>query len=188
MNSIEKRRRLFKASRYMTQGSSKHVSRPTSVEIVVPIEAFQMPLRNGHSLEIPGGNNVKRKWCSDSICDEEQKPISDGTLNEISDENPSLNGVRISEEQATPETIEAQALWNERGYPNIQWQELKNRLVGWNNEIMSLLNGSVPSHFRHHLKESCKGAKEPYLSPSDWFRTTVDSSTGYYGLRGWDLM
>ena len=72
----------------------------------------------------------------------------------------------------------AQADWESKGYPNINWSELDHRLSKHHAFVRSLINGA-PCHQRSILDEKVKAGKERNL-----LKSTENLIPGYYGSRG----
>ncbi|KAF3762319.1 hypothetical protein M406DRAFT_72331 [Cryphonectria parasitica EP155] len=78
----------------------------------------------------------------------------------------------------------AQKQWKEKGYPEIDWKGLKQRIKSHRDHIKSLIEGKASdSYFGSLLRENIKMGKNRTL-----LRTEEFLSPGYYGLRGMSLM
>ncbi|KAI2345415.1 hypothetical protein LOY94_005575 [Ophidiomyces ophidiicola] len=74
--------------------------------------------------------------------------------------------------------------WNVRGYPDIDWNGLDERLERYFDDLEQILMRKKPSFFRNSLESSSGGS-----SKKNTFRLTANSnfdsmSSGYYGPRG----
>ncbi|PSR90441.1 RTC4-like domain-domain-containing protein, partial [Coniella lustricola] len=78
----------------------------------------------------------------------------------------------------------AEQIWEAKGYPNIEWSELKGRIERHHDHIKSLIAGKASeTHFGSLLMEKIKSGQNRTLLKTDDYL-----SPGYYGLRGMSLM
>lgn len=76
----------------------------------------------------------------------------------------------------------AQKTWEEKGYPEIDWNNLVARIERHHDYIESLIRGKI-SHFGElHLEKINTGKNRTLLKTEDYL------TPGYYGLRGMSLM
>ncbi|KKY35895.1 hypothetical protein UCDDA912_g04168 [Diaporthe ampelina] len=76
----------------------------------------------------------------------------------------------------------ARKLWETRGYPEVNWEQLESRIGAHRPYLESLINGSE-SHFGERLREKIRTGKNRTL-----FKTDDYPVPGYYGLRGMSAM
>ncbi|KAI6317976.1 hypothetical protein MCOR34_003784 [Pyricularia oryzae] len=79
--------------------------------------------------------------------------------------------------------LESMALWKERGYPDINWDQLEKRFEEHTDHLGQVLEAKTKSHYRDALSNKVRSGKG---------RTLLTSQTslipGYYGFRGLRLM
>lgn len=76
----------------------------------------------------------------------------------------------------------AKGIWEQKGYPEIDWGNLETRIRGYHDYIESLIRGKT-SHFGMEHQENIKtGQNRTLLKTEDYL------TPGYYGLRGMSLM
>ncbi|KAI4272722.1 MAG: hypothetical protein LQ337_005109 [Flavoplaca oasis] len=79
----------------------------------------------------------------------------------------------------------AREVWNERGYPSFEWQELQARLPTYGDDLVGVLNGTRTSFYRNVLDEQVKSgkrtAKQLMMVGAD---DREGSKMGYYGTKG----
>ena len=78
----------------------------------------------------------------------------------------------------------AEKTWKERGYPEIDWESLDNRLRGYHSQIGSLLSGKSQSQSRIALEEGLGSGRHRTLRQVLGSRTEQVLVPGYYGARG----
>lgn len=82
---------------------------------------------------------------------------------------------------------EAQRVWDDRGYPQIDWSGLKRRMRKHDDYLLSVLNGTVTSchrtALRERLKPRTKGIKQLFDA-----KQRPGALVGYYGPRGENVM
>lgn len=76
----------------------------------------------------------------------------------------------------------AQEVWEQKGYPEIDWGNLETRIKGYHDYIETLIRGKT-SHFGAEHEENIKTGQNRTLLKTDDYLTP-----GYYGLRGMSLM
>ncbi len=76
----------------------------------------------------------------------------------------------------------AQRTWDDRGYPQIDWNGLAKRIGRHHGHLGAILKGS-PCHFRRALEEQVAAGKSRTLKKAD-----ERIIPGYYGLRGLQAM
>lgn len=76
----------------------------------------------------------------------------------------------------------ARELWDAKGYPKVDWEQLESRIEAHQSYIESLINGAE-SHFGERLREKIRSGKNRTL-----FKTDDYPVPGYYGLRGMSAM
>ncbi|KAG8527025.1 uncharacterized protein KY384_008454 [Bacidia gigantensis] len=79
----------------------------------------------------------------------------------------------------------ARSEWQERGYPRIEWDRLKDRMSTYHPQIEQLLRGDRPSFYRNALEDSVKSGKNRTLKQALVQGGALEGlSPGYYGSRG----
>ncbi|TLS25351.1 hypothetical protein PpBr36_07671 [Pyricularia pennisetigena] len=78
---------------------------------------------------------------------------------------------------------ESTALWKERGYPDIDWDELEKRFEEHTDHLGQVLEAKTKSHYRDALSRKVKSGKGRTLLTSQ-----TSLTPGYYGFRGLRLM
>lgn len=76
----------------------------------------------------------------------------------------------------------ARELWETRGYPEVDWEQLESRIGAHRPYLESLINGAE-SHFGERLRDKIRTGKNRTL-----FKTDDYPVPGYYGLRGMSAM
>lgn len=76
----------------------------------------------------------------------------------------------------------AQRVWETKGYPDIDWQNLVKRVAEHRDLIESLIRGAS-SHFGTLHEEKIKSGKNRTI-----FKTEEYPTPGYYGMRGMSIM
>lgn len=76
----------------------------------------------------------------------------------------------------------ARELWQARGYPEVDWEQLEARIGAHRAYLESLINGAE-SHFGERLREKIRTGKNRTLFTTDDYPVP-----GYYGLRGMSFM
>lgn len=76
----------------------------------------------------------------------------------------------------------ARELWKNRGYPEVDWEQLESRIAAHRAYLESLINGAE-SHFGEQLREKIRTGKNRTLLTTDEYPVP-----GYYGLRGMSVM
>ena len=83
--------------------------------------------------------------------------------------------------------FDAEKLWKERGYPDINWELLDIRLRKFHGQLRSLLSGRSRSRFRSALEEGMSGGQRTLLQ-SLKAGGGHSFAPGYYGARGARIM
>ncbi|KAK4202440.1 RTC4-like domain-containing protein [Triangularia verruculosa] len=73
----------------------------------------------------------------------------------------------------------ARELWEEKGYPDIKWRELDQRIADLYPFIRSILQGKRKSYYADQFRDKIKGGQNKTLLSSD-----ENLTPGYYGIRG----
>ncbi|KAI7787128.1 hypothetical protein LA080_001221 [Diaporthe eres] len=76
----------------------------------------------------------------------------------------------------------ARELWEVKGYPEVEWDQLESRIGTHRPYLESLINGAE-SHFGERLREKIRTGKNRTLFTTDDYPVP-----GYYGLRGMSAM
>ena len=79
---------------------------------------------------------------------------------------------------------DAQNLWNERGYPIIQWEKLDARLKTFHKQLDAHLSKRSPSTYRNSLEKLLSSGRQRTLLQSLHAGTGPTLIPGYYGTRG----
>ncbi|WPH01591.1 Hypothetical protein R9X50_00443900 [Acrodontium crateriforme] len=84
---------------------------------------------------------------------------------------------------------QAETIWRERGYPDIEWNRLGDRLQARKHvqHIKCILDGDVHSMYREELKETLNGRSKT-LAQLEARGDKKQSRVGYYGPRGEKVM
>lgn len=84
----------------------------------------------------------------------------------------------------------ARLLWKERGYPEIDWDKLGQRIRSRKHSahLRRVLNGETDSMYRKQLEETLKGRSKSLLQSVKDDPNKKGASVGYYGPRGEKLM
>ena len=83
----------------------------------------------------------------------------------------------------------AESEWAERGYPNIDWQQLDSRIATFHTSMDDILSGRKSSFYRNALEDSFKGGKKKTIQESLLGGDEIEgTSPGYYGGRGAKVM
>lgn len=84
---------------------------------------------------------------------------------------------------------EAEAKFIEKGYPNVDWKLLPQRMRAHDSFLRDVINDKVESYYRSELKrKSKKGSKNLQKAITDKERSKGGASMGYYGPRGEKMM
>ena len=78
----------------------------------------------------------------------------------------------------------AEKTWKERGYPEIDWDSLDDRLRNFHGQLSSLLSGKSQSRLRSALEEGLGSGRQRTLRQVLGSRTEQLLVPGYYGARG----
>ncbi|TLD09917.1 hypothetical protein PgNI_06304 [Pyricularia grisea] len=78
---------------------------------------------------------------------------------------------------------ESTALWKERGYPDIDWDQLEKRFEEHADHLGQVLEAKTNSHYRDALSSKVRSGKGRTLLTSQ-----TSLTPGYYGFRGLRLM
>ena len=81
---------------------------------------------------------------------------------------------------------EASQLWDQKGYPNIDWDGLERRMRRQHSHLEDIMTNAKPSHYRRELSEKLKGRSKTALHAvnSDSEAEKRGVHVGYYGPRG----
>ncbi|KAL8663903.1 MAG: hypothetical protein Q9202_003452 [Teloschistes flavicans] len=79
----------------------------------------------------------------------------------------------------------AEQVWKTRGYPSIDWHDLVERLPGYEDKMVEILNGCRRSFYRNAFEDQVKSGmnrtlQQSMMSGSGWEGLNV----GYYGTKG----
>ncbi|KAK3080456.1 hypothetical protein LTS18_001225 [Coniosporium uncinatum] len=81
----------------------------------------------------------------------------------------------------------AEATYRERGYPSIEWAQLRSRLSKHLPHLQAILNGQATSFYRQQLQDRINaGEKRTLAAASDEIMASL--TPGYYGARGARVM
>jgi hypothetical protein len=83
---------------------------------------------------------------------------------------------------------EAEGIWVERGYPNIDWDGIPDRLSKYHTNIKRILAKPQESHFRREMDKRAKQGNARTLRQQMEKEGFDGVSLGYYGTRGLGLM
>ncbi|KAK0932430.1 hypothetical protein LTR29_015989 [Friedmanniomyces endolithicus] len=85
---------------------------------------------------------------------------------------------------------EASHLWEDRGYPKIDWTRLGSRLRQRKHmtHMKRIISGGVTSTFREHFQTRVKSRAKTLLQVADDEDANKGASAGYYGPRGEKIM
>lgn len=72
----------------------------------------------------------------------------------------------------------AKSDWEERNYPNINWEKLDRRISKHHSMVKKMINGEA-SYYREQMEEVIKAGKDRSL-----MKMTTNLTPGYYGARG----
>ncbi|KAF4121362.1 hypothetical protein GMORB2_2324 [Geosmithia morbida] len=73
-------------------------------------------------------------------------------------------------------------MWSARSYPSIDWDALSDRIAGHHDFLLSVIDGSTPSHYRDALASKIESGQDRALKREE------NLNPGYYGPRGFNLM
>lgn len=82
----------------------------------------------------------------------------------------------------------AQQLWDERGYPRIDWDSLEHRLKRHQAQIRDILNGTRKSYYRNQLEERVRSGNAKTAGKAFQSEPAKGSNAGYYGSKGEKFM
>jgi hypothetical protein len=86
-------------------------------------------------------------------------------------------------------TEEAKQEWKCKGYPTINWVELKKKLDDYNSQLQQVIDEPETSHYRKELKDKTKTGKGQSLARMEQNGLEgVDLELGFYGYRGLTMM
>ncbi|MCJ1382816.1 hypothetical protein MMC17_005929 [Xylographa soralifera] len=82
-------------------------------------------------------------------------------------------------------TATAQTMWQARGYPDIDWKKMPERLAAQDVYIMSIIKNSQPSYYRNLLTQKVASGINRTAAQA-FVRADEDggAETGYYGSKG----
>lgn len=78
----------------------------------------------------------------------------------------------------------AKQLWKERGYPDIQWDDLPKRFRRHHQHLNAVLERKVPSNYREQLEDRVNSRSKTAAQALDAGNGKRGASVGYYGPRG----
>ena len=79
---------------------------------------------------------------------------------------------------------EAKQLWQERGYPDIEWDSLEMRMTKYHSHLESVLSGKHASSFRDELQQRVKSRTKTAIQAVNSEEAKGGAHVGYYGPRG----
>lgn len=79
---------------------------------------------------------------------------------------------------------EARLLWQERRYPDIDWDGLEMRMASFQPHLEKVISGTTPSYYRDDLAERLKGRTKTTLQAVNSEDVKGGAQVGYYGPRG----
>jgi hypothetical protein len=79
---------------------------------------------------------------------------------------------------------EAEDLWNERGYPKIDWDGLEDRMLRLHPHLEGVMNGTKSSFYREELVNRLKGRAKTAVQAWRSENVKEGAPVGYYGPRG----
>ena len=79
---------------------------------------------------------------------------------------------------------EAKQLWQERGYPTVDWDDLERRMGSFHSHLEKVIAGNTPSYYRDELAERLKGRTKTTLQAVNSEDVKGGAHVGYYGPRG----
>lgn len=83
----------------------------------------------------------------------------------------------------------AESEWTERGYPNIDWQQLDARIANFHTSMDDVLSRRKFSFYRNAYEDSLKSGKNKTIQKSLMGGDEIEgTSPGYYGGRGAKVM
>ncbi|KXT18686.1 hypothetical protein AC579_2706 [Pseudocercospora musae] len=83
---------------------------------------------------------------------------------------------------------DAEAQWQERGYPEIDWKHLSLRMHAHDSFLEDIVNDQVDSHYRNELKNKSKKSRKDLEHLITGHDTRGGASMGYYGPKGEKLI
>jgi hypothetical protein len=83
---------------------------------------------------------------------------------------------------------EAEALWIQRGYPNINWEHLSSKLINYSSNIKNLIDHPEKSHFRREMDKRVRKGKDRTMLQHMKNEGFEGISLGYYGTRGLKIL
>jgi len=82
----------------------------------------------------------------------------------------------------------AKTAWQDRSYPEVDWESLHARLKEHHAHIQGVLDGHVRSYYRDDLEEKIRNGKTRTALQSLKSKTASGVRVGYYGARGGKIM
>lgn len=82
----------------------------------------------------------------------------------------------------------AESEWAERGYPQIDWQQLDTRMSELHTSMDDILSRTKSSFYRNAFEDSLKSGKNKTIQESLMGGEIEGTSPGYYGGRGAKMM
>ncbi|KAI9770262.1 MAG: hypothetical protein M1840_003420 [Geoglossum simile] len=82
----------------------------------------------------------------------------------------------------------AKVEWEERGYPDINWDDLQSRIKKYYSELEDILEGRTWSYFKESFELNFKSGKNRTLAQSIMSPDFRVLTPGYYGSRGARIM
>lgn len=83
-------------------------------------------------------------------------------------------------------TKEAEQEWELKGYPNINWTDLKKKLDRYNSDLERLIEEPETSHYRRELKNKTRGRTHSLARIQKG--EDAEMELGFYGYRGLNMM
>jgi hypothetical protein len=79
---------------------------------------------------------------------------------------------------------EARQLWQERSYPDIDWDGLERRMMKYHSHLESVMSGKHTSPFRDELEQRVKSRAKTTMQAVNSEDAKGGAHVGYYGPRG----
>jgi hypothetical protein len=114
-----------------------------------------------------------------AVCPLCRKEVDKAQLSEFFAARPHMSVANMRKFCELHRRRSARETWLDRGYPDIEWPRLDERIARHYASIRGILEGSAPSHYDALFGDAVRSGRNRTLLQSD-----ANLTPGYYGIRG----
>ncbi|KAK4234974.1 RTC4-like domain-containing protein [Achaetomium macrosporum] len=114
-----------------------------------------------------------------SICPLCRKEVSKAQLDDFKERHPRVTVANMQKFCQEHQRRSARETWIQKGYPDIDWRHLDDRIAQHYSFLRKILEGGEPSHYDKLFRETIRSGQNRTLLTSD-----ANLTPGYYGIRG----